>query len=251
MPDYSGLALRTAANNKMPVWTIAVTENIFMAGAVFVINARNSVCPSYCAYSYLFDILTGSLLFSLLDKFMAALKYSGIYKFSWRMATNYVSTDLALHRYSEVDWAKTAVRDEYVPYDSQTVKVIGMEVEIVQARMPVRRNKNAPTSVIKPAMPVYFHTSIMQVTFEVLRGDYNKYRGLADEPDETIARKDAEAVSLDGPVDGLLRGQTGYDDDEIEAALDAKRFFETTAGDKVPSLMNRYTELVRDLGDWL
>lgn len=44
---YSGLALQCSAENRTGICIIAITEYVFMADAMLVINGRDRACPRY------------------------------------------------------------------------------------------------------------------------------------------------------------------------------------------------------------
>lgn len=54
----------------------------------------------------------------------------------------------------------------------------------MQTSNPIRSSDDVPTSVILPVVSDYFRAVPLQVTLERVRRDCDKYRGLADKPDE-------------------------------------------------------------------
>lgn len=80
--------IQGSADDQIRVWTIALTLYVFMTGAMFVVGARDGVCPSHYILKPRFDGLNASILFCLLDKILDALKLSGLYKFALRMGTD-------------------------------------------------------------------------------------------------------------------------------------------------------------------
>lgn len=63
---YTGLVLKRSADDRTRVWTIALTEYIFLTGTVLAISANDRVCAGYYTDNQRFDHVTGSLLFDLL-----------------------------------------------------------------------------------------------------------------------------------------------------------------------------------------
>lgn len=61
----SSLALRGSANDKTPVWAIALTEYVFMAFTMFLTNARDGACPWYYTLNKQCDNLSAGVLFRL------------------------------------------------------------------------------------------------------------------------------------------------------------------------------------------
>lgn len=59
---YSGFAIRGSTDDQTRVWTIALTEYVFMAGYMFLINARDGAYLSYYTYNSWFDNLSINLV---------------------------------------------------------------------------------------------------------------------------------------------------------------------------------------------
>lgn len=57
---YSLLALRGSADDQTRIWTMALTEFVFMEGVMFIINARDGAYPSYYTYNHRFEHIGGS-----------------------------------------------------------------------------------------------------------------------------------------------------------------------------------------------
>lgn len=110
---------------------IALTKYVFLAGLVFVVNAKDEACISYYTHDPRFDHVNGSLLFRLQLKILDALKYLGLYKVARRMGKDPILTILAFHRCSEVEWGKTNLRDGCVFYEFHTHEVYGLKEESV------------------------------------------------------------------------------------------------------------------------
>lgn len=72
---YSGLALRVSTDDTTCVWGIELTEHVFMACALFLINARYDACLRYYMLNILFDSLTAGVLCRLSDKVLDSLRY--------------------------------------------------------------------------------------------------------------------------------------------------------------------------------
>lgn len=117
---YRGLVTSGSANDAMRWWTIALTEYIFMSGAMIVIYDRDRACPSYYTYNYRFNNLSGYLLFPLSYRILDALRYLSLYTFALRMDTNSVLTAVVFHHFGELEWARPAVLLCLVSYDFQS-----------------------------------------------------------------------------------------------------------------------------------
>lgn len=174
-----------------------MTKYVFMAGSMFVKNARNGACHSYYPYNFRFDNLIGSLLYRLPGKILDALNYYGIYKFALRRGTDPLSTASEFLRCGEIYWEKTTVRDGFMSYDFRRDKIIGLEAETVQTDHGMRSGDVATTSDTLPAVLVYFRAGVLQVMLEIVRREYSKYRGFADKPDKVWEQGDAEVVYMD------------------------------------------------------
>lgn len=56
---YSDVAMPGSATDQTRIWTIALTEYVFMAGAVFIVNAKDGVCSTYYSVNLRFDHTSG------------------------------------------------------------------------------------------------------------------------------------------------------------------------------------------------
>lgn len=88
LPYYIGLALRGSVDDQTSIWTMVLTEYVFMAGAMFVSNAREGTSPSYYTYNPRSNHIGNSLLFLLLPNILDTLKYFGLNNFARCMGTN-------------------------------------------------------------------------------------------------------------------------------------------------------------------
>lgn len=77
------------------MWTIGLTEYVYKSGVMYVINARDKACPSCYISNPWFDNLSGSILFSLPDRILDALKYFGLYNFALRISNDPIVTAVA------------------------------------------------------------------------------------------------------------------------------------------------------------
>lgn len=98
LTNYSGLLLLGSAEDQTRVWTISLSEYVFMSSAMFVIGARNGACTSYYTLNHWFDNLSGSLLSPLLDKLLNVLRYFCLYKLRLQMGTDPLMTAKAIHQ---------------------------------------------------------------------------------------------------------------------------------------------------------
>lgn len=141
---YTGLVLKGSADYKTLLWTIDLTEYVFLTVVIFVINVKDCAYGSYDTHNPRFDRVGGSLLFCLPVKDLDVLKYFVLYEFAQRMTTDPVFTVLAFRRCSEEDWEKTAVPDGSFLYDFRTVEVYGLEEESIPAAKRIRNVDGAP-----------------------------------------------------------------------------------------------------------
>lgn len=63
---------------------------------------------------------------------------------------------MAFYWCSKVDWEKTAVRDGFVLYDFRTFEASGLEKESIPAAKKIRGDDGAPSSLMLPAVPLFF-----------------------------------------------------------------------------------------------
>lgn len=69
-------------------------------------------------------------------------------------------------------------------YDFQDGEVVTLEVETVQTSKRMRNGDDAPTFNTFPAVLVYLRASLLPINLEKVRGDYDRHRGLSNNPDE-------------------------------------------------------------------
>lgn len=74
---------------------MALTEYVFIARAMFVINDGDGACSSYYTYNTRFDLIGGTFLSRLQSKIFNALKYFGLFKSASRLGTDPFLTTLA------------------------------------------------------------------------------------------------------------------------------------------------------------
>lgn len=103
LSHYSGRAMRGSTDNDNDVGTISPTKYVFVAGAMFVINATDGTFPRYYTLSNRFGALSGGVMFRLSGKSLGACKYFGQYSFTFGMSTDSVRTALPIHKCSEID----------------------------------------------------------------------------------------------------------------------------------------------------
>lgn len=144
---YCRLALRWSADDQIRIWTVALTEYMFTAGALFAINTRNGSYPSYYTCNQRLDHIEGGLLRLLPAKILYASRPFGLYKLASRMGADPVLTTLAFHGCREVDRSNTEVKDGFVSYAVFTGKLYHLSEEVIHARKRVRDVKGVPTTV--------------------------------------------------------------------------------------------------------
>lgn len=119
------------------MWTINLTEYVFISGALLIINAWGRICPSYYNLNPRFDDLSDAI-FCLTDRILDALRYFRLYKFAMRTGTDPVMTFLAFYLCGKFDWYTTAVRGWFVSYNPESGEVIGLQAESIPASRLVR-----------------------------------------------------------------------------------------------------------------
>lgn len=130
---HNELVRRGSSDDHSGVWTITLTEYVFISGTIFVINARDGAYSGYYSLNPQFDNLSGSILFSLPDKLLGALRYFGINKIALRLGTDLVMTVAAFHRCKEVDWDRAVARDWFLSNHFEMSEVTGLEAETIPA----------------------------------------------------------------------------------------------------------------------
>lgn len=173
-----------------------MTANEFTPGITFVVNARDSVCPSYHTLNPQFDDLSGSILFRLRDKILDSLKYFGLYKFASRIGTDPVMMAKAFHRCGEANWGVTAVRDGFLSYRIEAGEVICLEADIIPAKIRVGSSDDASRFLILPAERAYFRSGFLLIALHAVRRGYDEYRGGADNRDKAGEKEAAEGLGL-------------------------------------------------------
>lgn len=85
---YIALVVKGSPDDKRRLSTITLTEYVFLADVMVVINATDGACASYCTQKPGIDDVEGSLLFRLPVKYFDPLKYLGSYIFAHRISTD-------------------------------------------------------------------------------------------------------------------------------------------------------------------
>lgn len=70
---FSGVEMRGFAADQTRIWTMVLTEYIFMSEEMFIVNTRDGVCATYYTGSLQFGHVSGGLLFWLPGKIADAL----------------------------------------------------------------------------------------------------------------------------------------------------------------------------------
>lgn len=168
---------------------------------------------------------------------MDALKYVCLYKFESQMETDPVMTAMEVHRCGKAYWGSTVVRDGFVSYTFATGKAIGLEEETIPASKQVRSSDDVPTSLTLLSVPIYVRSGILQITFEPMRPDYEKYRSLAEKSEQAAEEKAAESVDLNVLLEeDQVWGQVKNVGDVTEEALEATISPVTAVGHNSPIL---------------
>lgn len=83
---YSGVAMQGSGASQTRIWTIALTEFVFIARAMFIVNDKDGACLICYTGSLRFDHVSWGLLFRLPAKILDSLVYFGLYKatIKWR-----------------------------------------------------------------------------------------------------------------------------------------------------------------------
>lgn len=194
---YYGLALQKSADDHNCIWTMALTDYVFMVRAILVINAWEGSCPRYYNYNARLYNIRGSLLFRLPSKILDAPKYFGLYKFASRLGTDTVLTAVLFHRCGERDWEKTAVQDWVVPYHFPTGEVYGHSEKAAREKKCVRAVDSVLTTVTLTVFPVTFRTGVLRVNFASTRQDCDAYRRQMGDQSEVERAGNSEGVDLD------------------------------------------------------
>lgn len=182
---YSGLALRSSVEDRTSVWNIALTEYVFMAFEMFVINARARAFPRYYTLHADFDSLIRAVLFRSSNKILDALRYIGLFKFAPCMGTDPFLTTLVIHRCTDTDWTKKTLLEGFVSYGSNSGEVFDLKEEIAPATKCACCASVAPTSDTLPVIPVVYRAGILRVTLVSMRCSYEEYCDVGGDLNET------------------------------------------------------------------
>lgn len=87
--------MRGSATEQTEIWTIALTDFVFMAGVMFIVNDKDAACLTCDTENFRFQKVFGWIRFRLSAKILDTLLYSGLYRFALRMETDPVLTVLA------------------------------------------------------------------------------------------------------------------------------------------------------------
>lgn len=89
--SYS-LEMQGSASTRTTIWAIALTNYVFTARAMFIVNYKTGAFAGHYSLSIKLDIVYGCLLFCLFYKILDPLNYLGFYKLARRMSTDPVLT---------------------------------------------------------------------------------------------------------------------------------------------------------------
>lgn len=166
------------------------------------------------------------------------------------MDTDPVTTAMAFHQCGVADWGRMTVRDGFMSYDFGTGEFLGLEAETIRANKRVRRSDEATMSFTLLAMPLSFFSRVSRTALEAVPLNYDKDRGLADNPDENEVQEYAEGVNLEALLEeDLLWCQVVDAGDVTEKALEAVRSLVTAVRHNVLISKKRYFVLVHFLVD--
>lgn len=84
-------------------------------------------------------------------------------------------TALAIHRYSKVNWTKTALEDGFLSFDFESGRVFYLEDEVVTADKCARGTSVTSTSFHIPAIPVLYRDGVPRVILESVKRDHDEY----------------------------------------------------------------------------
>lgn len=93
--------MRGSAADPTQVWTIALTEFVFMACVMFIINVQYGAYSMYYTGNLRFDLIPRALFSSFRQKTLGIMAYLGLYNFALRMGTDPVLVVLVFKRYIE------------------------------------------------------------------------------------------------------------------------------------------------------
>lgn len=120
-------------------WTIALTEYVFTAVAIFLISDRDGACPRYYTINNWVNTLSEGVSLRLSHKTLDTLKYFGLFRFPLLMDTNSSWTALAIHQCSKIGRMKTAVQDKFLSNDFRNGAVFDLEKDaVVASKCPCR-----------------------------------------------------------------------------------------------------------------
>lgn len=71
--------MRGSAAYQTRIWTIALTVYVFMAGAMFIVNAKDGACLNYYTGNLWIEHVSEKLLFRLPVKILDTVEYFGLY----------------------------------------------------------------------------------------------------------------------------------------------------------------------------
>lgn len=109
---YSGLVLVCFADDRTCLWTILLAECVFMAVTMFVSNTRHSAFLRHKTLNVLLNGLSEGVLSRFSDNILDAVRDVGLYKLLLDMDADTALTSLSVHRYTEIDWTKTALQGD-------------------------------------------------------------------------------------------------------------------------------------------
>lgn len=98
LAKYSDVAMRGSADSQTKIWTITITEDMFMAWAIFIVNSRDGASTIYYTGNLQLCHVSVGLPFRLSVGLLNVSAYSVLYKFARRIEGNPVLAALAMEK---------------------------------------------------------------------------------------------------------------------------------------------------------
>lgn len=168
-----------------------------MAGAMFLVNARDRSTSRYYTMNPRLDHLSGGGVISALRQDCGCAQILWSVPVVLRMSTDPPQKAPLLHQCSDEDWTETSLEDGFVSYDFENGEILDLEEVVLPAGKQARGASAASTSVHLPAIFVVYRKRVLGVSLESVQSDYDEYRGVHSGPDVASREAGADDMSLE------------------------------------------------------
>lgn len=193
---YSCLVLCGSTNIQEGMWTVELKVNVFIAGAMFVLNTRDGALSRYKNYILRLRFVEAGFLFQLPSEIAGVLKFIGLYKCAHRMSTDLVKRAMAIHQSSEADWKKLLCLAG--PFRTHYTLVRSTARRKGLCRLPNECWTDDSTATLSYAgLSMVIYTNVANVNLETIWMDYDEWPDVWDGLHETGGKRCEKSATSD------------------------------------------------------